>query len=163
MTGTDQEFEVSEASRAAQAAGPVATVSDRPLDVAALEAAVVTARCGASLTFTGIVRDHDPEAEGTVASLDYTAHPDAEQILGGILARHRRGPADPAGEVRIAAAHRIGHLEVGDLALVVAVASAHRAEAFETCRAVVEDIKAEVPIWKRQHTASGAAHWVGLP
>ena len=49
------------------------------------------------------------------------------------------------------------------LALVVAVASAHRTEAFEACRAVVEDIKAEVPIWKRQHTASGDARWVGLP
>ncbi|HEY4614395.1 MAG TPA: molybdenum cofactor biosynthesis protein MoaE [Citricoccus sp.] len=163
MTGTDQDLEVSGPARAAAGATVVATVTDRPLQVAALESAVVTSSCGASLTFTGIVRDHDPEAEGTVTSLDYTAHPDAERILGGILARYRRDPADPAGEVRIAAAHRIGHLEVGDLALVVAVASAHRAEAFETCRAVVEDIKAEVPIWKRQHTASGTAHWVGLP
>jgi molybdopterin synthase catalytic subunit len=140
-----------------------AVVTDQPLDPAALEDAVVTRRCGAALTFTGVVRDHDPEAEGTVASLDYSAHPDAERILGEVLARHARGGQDPAGEVRIAAAHRIGHLEVGDLALVVAVASAHRAEAFETCRAVVEDIKSEVPIWKRQHTAAGDAHWVGLP
>ena len=54
-------------------------------------------------------------------------------------------------------------ISVSALALVVAVASAHRAEAFETCRAVVEEIKAEVPIWKRQHTAAGHAHWVGLP
>lgn len=140
-----------------------ALVSEQPLDAAALEAAVVTRRCGAALTFTGIVRDHDPEAEGTVTSLEYTAHPDAERILGEILARHARGPQDAAGEVRIAAAHRIGHLDVGDLALVVSVASAHRAAAFETSRAVVEDIKAEVPIWKRQHTVSGDAHWVGLP
>jgi molybdopterin synthase catalytic subunit len=140
-----------------------AVVTDRPLDAAVLEASVVNARCGAALTFTGVVRDHDPEAEGTVTSLDYSSHPDAERILGEVVARHARGPQDPAGEVRIAAAHRTGHLEVGYLALVVAVASAHRAEAFETCRAVVEDIKAEVPIWKRQHTASGDAHWVGLP
>jgi molybdopterin synthase catalytic subunit len=142
---------------------PPALVTDQPLDAAALEDCVVTRRCGAALTFTGVVRDHDPEAEGAVASLDYSAHPDAERILGEVVARHARGPQDPAGEVRVAAAHRIGHLDVGDLALVVAVASAHRAEAFETCRAVVEDIKSEVPIWKRQHTAAGHAHWVGLP
>jgi molybdopterin synthase catalytic subunit len=142
---------------------PPAVVTDQPLDAPALEDAVVTARCGAALTFTGVVRDHDPEAEGTVTSLDYSAHPDAERILREVVARHARGPQDPSGEVRVAAAHRIGHLDVGDLALVVAVASAHRAEAFETCRAVVEDIKSQVPIWKRQHTAGGHAHWVGLP
>lgn len=140
-----------------------AIVSDQPLDTAALEDAVVTRHCGAALVFTGVVRDHDPEAEGVVASLDYSAHPDAERILGAVVARHARGADDPAGEVRIAAAHRVGHLDVGDLALVVAVASAHRAEAFEACRAVVEDIKSEVPIWKRQHTTTGDAHWVGLP
>jgi molybdopterin synthase catalytic subunit len=140
-----------------------ALVTERALDPAALEGSVVTGHCGAALTFTGVVRDHDPEAEGTVTSLDYSAHPDAERILGEILARHARGPRDPAGEVRIAAAHRIGHLEVGDLALVVAVASAHRGAVFEACRAVVEDIKAEVPIWKRQHTQAGDAQWVGLP
>jgi molybdopterin synthase catalytic subunit len=65
--------------------------------------------------------------------------------------------------VRVAAVHRIGHLDVGDLALFVSVASAHRAEAFDVCRAVVEDIKAEVPIWKKQQTAGGTSHWVGLP
>ncbi|GAA1119527.1 molybdenum cofactor biosynthesis protein MoaE [Citricoccus alkalitolerans] len=145
-------------------AAPVHTgVTESPLDPSAVEASVVTPVCGAALTFTGIVRNHDPEATGTVASLDYSAHPDAGTILAGIVARHVRGPGDPRGEVRVAAAHRIGHLDVGDLALVVSVASAHRAEAFEVCRAVVEDIKAEVPIWKKQQTASGEAHWVGLP
>jgi molybdopterin synthase catalytic subunit len=138
-------------------------VTATALDAAAVERSVVTARCGAALTFTGIVRNHDPEATGTVASLDYTAHPDAGAILAAIVDRHARGPQDPAGEVRVAAVHRIGHLDVGDLALVVSVASAHRAEAFEVCRVVVEDIKAEVPIWKRQQTAGGDSHWVGLP
>ncbi|QCU78290.1 molybdenum cofactor biosynthesis protein MoaE [Citricoccus sp. SGAir0253] len=144
--------------------GPaLAGVSAAPLDASAIEASVVTARCGAALTFTGVVRDHDPEADGTVTALEYTSHPDAGAILDGIVARHARGPGHPDGEVRVAAVHRTGPLAVGDLALVVSVASAHRAEAFEACRAVVEDIKAEVPIWKRQHTASGAPHWVGLP
>lgn len=138
-------------------------VSEQPLDAAAVEESVMTPRCGAALTFTGVVRNHDSEATGTVTSLDYSAHPDAGTILTGVVDRHRRGHGDPAGEVRIAAVHRIGHLDVGDLALVVSVASAHRAEAFDVCRAVVEDIKAEVPIWKKQQTASGTSHWVGLP
>ncbi|WP_313816933.1 molybdenum cofactor biosynthesis protein MoaE [Citricoccus sp.] len=140
-----------------------AGVTEEPLDPVALETSVVSPACGAALTFTGIVRNHDPEATGTVTSLAYSAHPDAGALLAEIVARHVRGPEDPGGEVRVAAAHRIGHLDVGDLALVVSVASAHRAEAFEVCRAVVEDIKAEVPIWKKQQTATGEAHWVGLP
>lgn len=141
----------------------VAGLSERPLDAAAVEQSVLSPRCGAALTFTGVVRNHDPEATGTVTSLEYSAHPDAGSILDGIVDRHARGPDDPAGEVRVAAVHRIGMLDVGALALVVSVASAHRAAAFEVCRAVVEDIKAEVPIWKRQRTDAGTAHWVGLP
>ncbi|REE02839.1 molybdenum cofactor biosynthesis protein MoaE [Citricoccus muralis] len=145
-------------------AAPVHTgVTEQPLDPVAVESLVVTPTCGAALTFTGIVRNHDPEATGTVTSLDYSAHPDADIVLTAIVARHARALGDPRGEVRVAAAHRIGHLDVGDLALVVSVASAHRAEAFEVCRSVVEDIKAEVPIWKKQQTAAGEAHWVGLP
>ncbi|VXB26442.1 molybdenum cofactor biosynthesis protein MoaE [Citricoccus sp. K5] len=151
-------------SPALRSVAPVRTgVTEEPLDPVALESSVVTPACGAALTFTGIVRNHDPEATGTVTSLDYSAHPDAGAVLAEIVTRHVRGPGDPRGEVRVAAAHRIGHLDVGDLALVVSVASAHRAEAFEVCRAVVEDIKAEVPIWKKQQTATGEAHWVGLP
>lgn len=138
-------------------------LSERPLDPAAVEETVKSPECGAALTFTGVVRNHDPEATGTVTALEYTAHPDAGALLARIVDRHRRGVEDPAGEVRVAAVHRIGQLHVGDLALVVSVASAHRAEAFEVCRAVVEDIKTEVPIWKRQQTAAGTSHWVGLP
>lgn len=138
-------------------------VTEHTLNPAALEEAVRTPHCGAVLTFTGVVRDHDPQATGTVTALDYTAHPDAARVLTEIVARHRRPPQDARGEVRVAALHRIGHLSVGDAALVVSVASAHRTEAFESCRAVVEDIKAQVPIWKRQRTAEGGTHWVGLP
>lgn len=141
----------------------VAGVSEWALDAAAVEESVRSPRCGAALTFTGVVRNHDPEAAGTVTSLEYSAHPDASTVLEGIVDRHRRGPQSPEGEVRIAAVHRIGMLDVGDLALVVSVASAHRAAAFEVCRAVVEDIKTEVPIWKKQQTAAGTSHWVGLP
>jgi molybdopterin synthase catalytic subunit len=64
--------------------------------------------------------------------------------------------------VRLAAAHRTGRLEVGDIALVAAAASPHRAEAFAACETFVTIIKETVPIWKRQHLESGATEWVGL-
>lgn len=136
---------------------PVRTaVSAEPLDVAEHLAAVADPRAGAIANFVGVVRDHDPEAAGRVIRLDYQAHPDAGRILGELAARF-------AGEgARIAVSHRIGELGVGDLALVCAVSTAHRADAFERCRALVEAIKAELPVWKRQHTADGDATWVGL-
>lgn len=133
-----------------------AVVSAEPLDVAAHLAAVSDPQAGAIANFVGVVRDHDPEAEGRVILLEYQAHPDAERILGELAARF-------AGDgARVAVSHRVGRLEVGDLALVCAVSTAHRADAFDRCRALVEAIKAELPIWKRQHTADGDATWVGL-
>nr|WP_246318695.1 molybdenum cofactor biosynthesis protein MoaE [Leifsonia psychrotolerans] len=133
------------------------------MDLAAHLAAVDSAAFGAVATFIGQVRDHDPDVVGEVVALDYSAHPDAPRILADIVDRVARGSADAGHEVRIAASHRIGHLRVGDCALVVCVASAHRAAAFDTCRALVEAIKSDLPIWKRQSRADGAHTWVGLP
>ncbi len=132
-----------------------AEVSASPIDAEALRAAVAGPDAGAVVCFVGQVRDHDPEASGTVTGLEYTAHPDAGTILAEVVAQVAH-----AG-VRVAAVHRIGPLAVGEAALVVCVASAHRGEAFARCGEVVERIKAEVPLWKRQHTASGAA-WSNL-
>jgi molybdopterin synthase catalytic subunit len=136
---------------------PVRTsVSAEPLDVAEHLAAVSDPRAGAIANFVGVVRDHDPEADGRVVLLEYQAHPDAARILDELATRF-------AGDgARIAVSHRIGRLEVGDLALVCVVSTAHRADAFDRCRALVEAVKAELPIWKRQHTAAGDATWVGL-
>jgi molybdopterin synthase catalytic subunit len=131
-------------------------VSAEPLDVAAHLDAVADPRAGAIANFVGVVRDHDPEAEGRVIRLEYQSHPDAARILDELAARF----ADDGA--RVAVSHRIGDLGVGDVALVCAVSTAHRAEAFDRCRALVEAIKAELPIWKRQHTADGDATWVGL-
>ena len=69
---------------------------------------------------------------------------------------------DPAGEADVAATHRIGDLDVGDLALVVTVGSAHRDLAFTLCRAVVEAVKHELPVWKQQFEADGSHAWSGL-
>jgi molybdopterin synthase catalytic subunit len=133
-----------------------AAVSGEPLDIAAHLDAVTDPQAGAIANFIGVVRDHDPEAEGRVILLEYQAHPDAGRILEELAARFSGDGA------RIAVSHRIGRLAVGDIALVCAVSTAHRADAFERCRALVEAIKAELPIWKRQHTSDGDATWVGL-
>jgi molybdopterin synthase catalytic subunit len=133
----------------------IAVVTDAPIDAAAVRDAVVSAGSGALVEFSGIVRDHD--GERTVLSLDYEAHPDA----AAALAECCRAIAAETG-VAVSAVHRVGSLRIGDLALFAAAASAHRAEAFAACAALVDRIKAEVPIWKRQHFADGASEWVGL-
>ena len=132
-----------------------ALVTDAVLDRAAIEAFVVTVEDGAVVTFEGIIRDHDHGAG--VSALDYEAHPDAEAFLRDVC-------ADVAAEtgLRIAAAHRIGHLVIGDVALIASVASPHRADAFAACSRLVDLIKERTPIWKRQHLDDGVSEWVGL-
>lgn len=133
----------------------LARISSEPLDPAAVDAAVAGAEHGAVVLFTGVVRNHD--GGQSVTALQYQAHPDAETFL-------RRCCEDVAMKsgLPVAAVHRVGDLTIGDLALVAAVAAPHRAEAFATCAELVERIKAEVPIWKRQHFTEGASEWVGL-
>ncbi|WP_374929056.1 molybdenum cofactor biosynthesis protein MoaE [Kytococcus sedentarius] len=138
-----------------------ARISDQPLDPVALEQLVAGPADGAVTTFTGRVRDHDPEASGEVVSLDYSCHPDAEGVLRQVVAEVL-ATQDPEGTTHVAVAHRIGHLEVGDLAIVVSVASAHRAVTFTVCEALVEQVKARVPVWKHQHEADGRATWSNL-
>ena len=132
-----------------------ADVTDQAIDRAALEAFVLSASDGALVVFEGVIRDHDHGA--SVSSLEYSAHPDAVTFLADVC----RDVAERSG-LRVAAAHRVGHLAVGEIALVAAVAAPHRAEAFAACAELVDLIKAGVPIWKRQHLADGATEWVGL-
>ncbi len=133
----------------------LALISEQPLDAAAIEAFVLDDANGALVTFRGIIRDHDHGE--TVTLLEYSAHPDAARFLEDAC----RQIAE-AHSLRVAAAHRIGTLAVGDTALVAAVAAPHRAEAFAACAELVELIKSSVPIWKRQHLAGGTTEWVGL-
>lgn len=135
--------------------GPRATISSQPLDADAIESSVLGAEFGAVVTFRGIVRNHDRGL--AVTALEYEAHPDAERFLEQCCAT----VADETG-LPVAAGHRVGSLAVGDVALVASVAAAHRAEAFAACGRLVDLIKHEVPIWKRQHLASGVTEWVGL-
>jgi molybdopterin synthase catalytic subunit len=135
----------------------LAAISGEPLDLDAHLAAVDDASAGAVTTFVGRVRDHDPDAATSVVALEYSAHPDAEAAL-------RRIAEEAAAQTGalVAVSHRIGRLEVGDAAVIIAVAAPHRAEAFEVCRAVIETIKTGLPVWKRQVEVDGTATWLGL-
>jgi molybdopterin synthase catalytic subunit len=133
----------------------LARVTDAVLDAVEIEAAVLSDEDGALVTFRGVIRDHDGGRD--VAGLDYSAHPDAERFLAEVCERIATRTGLP-----VAAAHRIGTLGIGDVALVAAVAAPHRAEAFTACSDLVDAIKTEVPIWKRQHFPQGDSEWVGL-
>ncbi|MFF0904548.1 UNVERIFIED_CONTAM: molybdenum cofactor biosynthesis protein MoaE [Kocuria sp. CPCC 205316] len=133
-----------------------AFVTEEPLDHARAVAAVQDERTGAVVSFSGVIRDHD--GGRPVTSLDYTCHPGADRAIQDVARR----VAEEFPGVRIWAAHRIGHLEIGDSALEVAVAAAHRKLAFAACDALVDRIKTEVPVWKEQRFADGSTEWVGL-
>ena len=132
-------------------------VREEPLSVDEVLDAVRHPQCGGIALFVGVVRDHDHGAD--VAALDYSAHPSAvealQRVCAEVGARHR--------VARLAAVHRTGHLEIGDTAVVVAVASAHRGEALTACRDLIDTLKSTVPIWKHQQFADGSDEWVGLP
>lgn len=132
-----------------------ALVTTEVLDAAALELFVSSDESGALVTFRGIIRNHDHGS--AVSSLEYSAHPEAERFLRDAC----ETIATETG-LRVAAAHRVGALDIGDTALVATVAAAHRGVAFEASERLVDLIKQTVPIWKRQHLADGSAEWVGL-
>ena len=134
-----------------------ASIGERPISVDRLLALVQDPTVGGVGLFVGVVRDHDEGQD--VTSLDYTAHPSAQQVL--VACAERTAAAHDV--VAVAVEHRVGHLEVGDLAVVVAVGAVHRAEALAACRQLIDDLKAEVPIWKEQRFVGGEAEWVGLP
>ena len=125
-----------------------------PLSVDEVQAAVSDPAAGAIALFVGTVRDHDHGR--AVSELSYTAHPSgAEQLR---LCAEKVAARFPVRA--LAAVHRTGDLDIGDLAVVVAASADHRDEAFAACRALVEDLKATVPVWKRQQFAEGESEWV---
>ena len=137
-----------------------ALLSAAPISVDAAIAAVESDAAAAVVSFSGVLRNHD--GCRAVQRLSYSAHPLALGVLNNVVSSLADGARDPDGHpVRVWVAHRVGPLEIGEAALVCAVASSHRAEAFELCSALVERIKAEVPIWKEQFFADGAVEWVG--
>jgi molybdopterin synthase catalytic subunit len=132
-------------------------VSEQVLDVAAHERAVTVAAAGAHVVFCGVVRDHDHDKQ--VTGLLYEAHPSALDVLT-VLARDF---AALPGVEALAVSHRVGRLAIGDVALVAAVGTAHRAEAFEICAQLVDEVKKQLPVWKWQQFADGTDEWVNCP
>ena len=130
---------------------------DVPIDVAEVLAAVEDPGAGGVVSFTGLVRDTDG-GKG-VTELEYVAHPDAVAALQRVAERI-------AGDLSVralAAVHRTGLLAVGEVAVVVAASAPHRAEAFEAARRLIDELKQEVPVWKRQVFRDGTQEWVGTP
>lgn len=134
----------------------LAEIRDTPLSVDEVLAAVAGPGAGGTALFVGTVRDEDHGR--AVGRLSYTAHPSAEDRLRAVLEK----VAAEHPVLAIAAVHRSGDLAIGDLAVVVAAACPHRAEAFAACRMLIDDLKAEVPIWKHQVFTEGDAEWVGI-
>jgi molybdopterin synthase catalytic subunit len=130
-------------------------IREEPISVDEVMKHVSSTGAGAIATFVGAVRDHNDGRAVTL--LEYQAYRTmAEKQMRRIAeALTRENPG-----VRVAALHRVGALAVGDIAVVCAVSSAHRGAAFEVCRAFIDRIKGEVPIWKREHGPDGP-YWVG--
>ena len=139
-------------------------IRETPLDVAEVLAALGDPGAGGLTLFVGTVRDHDDHDDhggesAAVTGLEYSAHPTALQRLREVCDAVA-GKYDVRG---VAAVHRVGELAIGDAAVVVATAAEHRGDAFEASRALIDDLKATVPIWKHQRFADGTDEWVGTP
>jgi molybdopterin synthase catalytic subunit len=135
----------------------LAQVSEQPLDVDHHRLLVSDPAGGAEVVFCGVVRDHDHGR--VVRALEYVGHPDAGAVIERIAAQIATEP----GVLAVAVSHRLGALAVGEVAFVAAVGSAHRREAFTHCAQLVDQVKRELPIWKRQVFADGTDEWVNCP
>jgi molybdopterin synthase catalytic subunit len=129
-------------------------IRDTPLSLDEVYAAVTDQAAGGICLFVGTVRDHD--GGQAVSALGYSSHPTAVDRLREVADRI----ATECDVTALAAVHRIGDLTIGDLAVVVAASAAHRADAFEACRRLIDELKTDVPVWKHQTFTSGDAEWV---
>jgi molybdopterin converting factor subunit 1 len=133
---------------------PVVLITREPLDRAALVGEVADAGVGGIVVFEGVVRDN---ARGKqVRYLEYDVYPEmASAQLRAIVAEAKQR----WGVERVAVAHRVGRLEIGEASVIIVVASPHRAEAFDACRYIIDTLKTTVPIWKKE-VATNGEEWV---
>jgi molybdopterin synthase catalytic subunit len=130
-------------------------LTTEPIDYAALTEQVRRDDCGAVVVFLGTVREL---TEGRVTmALDYEAYPDMAEKKMAEIERETR-ERWPVGEIVMV--HRLGHLEVGEVSVAVAVSCPHRGQAFEACRFAIDRLKEIVPIWKKENWADGSTEWV---
>ncbi|MGH3889675.1 MAG: molybdenum cofactor biosynthesis protein MoaE [Pseudonocardiaceae bacterium] len=135
-----------------------AVVTEDPLDVEEHARLVARPGAGAVVSFSGVVRDHD--GGRGVRALEYSSHPGAGDVITRVAAQVAAKHPDVHA---LAVSHRIGPLAIGDSALVCVASAAHRAEAFAACAALVDEVKLQLPIWKRQEFTDGSEEWVNCP
>lgn len=137
-----------------EAAVRLAWVGPEAINVEEMRLVVADPAAGASVVFTGDVRDNDHGRH--VVSLTYEAHPRAQEVLVEVA----REVSDDFDVIAVAVAHRHGQIPIGESALVAAASARHRQEAFDACVALVEKVKQRIPIWKHQRFADGTEEWV---
>lgn len=130
-------------------------ITAAPIDTAAFHRQLIAADCGGYVQFEGWVRDHNEGQQ--VLRLEYEVYDPLALSEGNRIIAEA---IDHFGVSRAAAVHRSGLLELTDIAVVVGVASAHRGEAFEACRYIIDQLKTRLPIWKKEYYANGTAEWV---
>ncbi|RCW43595.1 molybdenum cofactor synthesis domain-containing protein [Halopolyspora algeriensis] len=135
-----------------------AAVTQEPLDVDGLARLVEHRAAGAVVTFGGVVRDHD--GGRGVRELEYVGHPSASEVITTVA---EQIASQCEGVRAIAVEHRLGMLRIGEVALACAVAADHRKQAFETCSELVDEVKRQLPIWKRQVFEDETEEWVNCP
>jgi len=129
-------------------------ISETTIDIAAIRTATITSHSGGFTCFEGWVRDHHDGK--SVSSLEYSSY----QILAEKEGNRIIAEAIEKFEIdRAFCTHRVGHLQIGDIAVYVAVSSAHRDAAFKACRFIIDEIKTRVPIWKKEHYQNGTTDW----
>ena len=130
-------------------------LSENPIDAATLTRELAQAGAGACATFEGWGRDHN---EGrAVLRLGYQAYAPLAKTEGERILEEAR---KKFAIMDVRCAHRVGTLEIGELAVWVGVSAAHRAAAFDACRYVIDEVKRRVPIWKNEHYADGESGWL---
>ena len=130
------------------------SITDQPIDYAAITEQVRSNECGAVVLFMGTVREMTAGKQ-TVA-LDYEAYPEMADQMMQQLIDEARDQWDVHG---IAIEHRVGHLTLGEISVAIAVSSAHRGEAFEAGRFLNDRLKEIVPIWKKENWSDGTTEW----
>ncbi len=129
-------------------------LTDQVISLSQFTAQVESVQAGAVATFSGNVRTLDNGRE--VTKLFYEIHPSTEQILNEVV----REVASRHSILEVAVAHRFGEIALGESALIVAISSEHRGDAFRACAEMVDEIKVRIPIWKHQVFADGNDEWV---
>jgi molybdopterin synthase catalytic subunit len=131
------------------------SISDQPIDIAPLRDVLLDHHAGAFASFEGWVRDHNDGRP--VRGLRYEAYVELAEAEGARIVDEAQ---TRFGIVSASAVHRIGDLELGELAVWVGVTAAHRDAAFAACRWIIDEVKARVPIWKHERYADGNAGWL---